>query len=488
MDRLCRWIPVVIVMTGIAIPSTLKAADAVPTVVKPSEHAHLAGAWLDKFHKPFDGFTMGLDIRLREEYARNFQSVNKEQGDGALPGPDGANAWDRQRYRARWSMSYAATPDIDIHARWVWEMSTYRHTPGKQHMDDEILLDRLNITWRNAFDTPLTLVIGRQDLNFGTGWLVSEGTPSDGGRTQFFDALRATYELTDRIKVDLVGILNYDTEDKWLHPLNHYDSKHFTDKQDEVGGIAYITDQWSESTTAEYYYIYKQDEPSTWSKMNASSRGIDDEIHTLGGALSGKFRDNWAYRMEIAKQFGKKNLESMSGLGSNNRLTYSLKDDRNSVLHFDYEYLSGNKPDTSKNEAFDPLWGEWSQTCRGGDIPGYLWASESVNYEAKNLHRAGIGYTFNLTPKWTLETSYNLMWADQEYRDTSGNPTMGPTGTQFSREGLFRGQLLMANLKYKCCKNLSMHFFLDYFQPGTFYSGEDRDHAVFLRYNLEFTF
>ncbi len=493
MSRWKKWMMVAVAVAVVAIPATLKAADAAPAAAPtPSEHQHLCGAWLDKFHKPFEGFTMGLDIRLREEYAPNFMSMDKNQGDGALPGPDNANQWNRQRYRARWSMSYALTSDIDINARWTWEMSTFRHTPGQQHRDDEILLDILNVTWRNAFDLPMTLVVGRQEImNLGNGWLVLDGTPQDGSRTHYFDAVRATIDLSDRTKLDLIGINNYDAEDKWLHPLNHNNVEHIRhaigEKQDEVGGIAYITDKWSETTKAEYYYMYKQDEPSTWSKYY-STPGIDDEIHTIGAALSGKLNENWGYRTEFAKQWGKVNLESMSAWGTNNRLTYSFKDERNSVLNFDYEYLSGDDPDTRANEQFDPLWAQYPQACRGGDLPLYMWTSETSTGEVTNLHRAGVGYTFDIAPKWSLQTNYNLLWADQEYRDTSGNPSLGPTGTLFSRDGLFRGQLFTAYLRYKCCKNLNMHFLADYFVPGTFYSGSSQDHAIFLRYNLEFTF
>jgi hypothetical protein len=292
--------------------------------------------------------------------------------------------------------------------------------------------------------------------------------------------------------LDLIGINNYDDEDKWLHPLNHNNVDNIRhaigERQDEVGGIVYITDKWSESTKAEYYYMYKQDEPSTWGKFYSAANGIDDEIHTIGAALSGKLDGNWGYRTEFAKQFGKVNLQSMSAWGTNNRLTYSFNDERKSVLNFDYEYLSGDDPDTQANEQFDPLWAQYPQSCRGGDLPLYMWTSETSTGEVTNLHRAGVGYTFDIAPKWSLQTNYNLLWADQEYRDTTGNPTMGPTGTQFSRDGLFRGQLFTAYLRYKCCKNLNMHFLADYFVPGTFYSGSSQDHAIFLRYNLEFTF
>jgi hypothetical protein len=500
MSRWQKWTMVAVLMAVVAIPATVMAADAAAAkpaapaaAPAPAGNEHLAGAWLDKFHKPMDGLTLGLDIRLREEYARNFRSLNKQQGDAA--NPTSSNAWDRQRYRARFSASYQVTPDIDINARWVWEMSTFRHTAGQQQRDDEIIIDRLNVTWRNFMNMPLTVVAGRQDILLGNGWLTGDGTPNDGSRTAYFDAVRATYDLSDRTKIDLIGIANRDSESKYLEPLNYDNTqpfRHSTDMQDENGAIVYVTDKWNESTTAEYYYMYKNDEASDWYRMNrtrtkASTSHYKDEINTVGVALSGKLDANWGYRVEGAGQFGSKATNSMGAWGTNNRLTYAFNDERKSVLNFDYEYLSGDKPGTEKNEGFDPLWGEYPQPNRGGDLPLYLWGAESVNGEVTNLHRGSVGYTFNLDPKWTMKTQYSLMWADQEYLSSTGTKT-GPTGTVFSEDGLFRGQMISGLLTYKCCKNLSMHFLVDYFVPGSYYDASNRDGAYFLRYNLEFTF
>jgi len=516
MSRWQKWTMVAVLMAAVAIPATVMAADAAKPAAPapapaapaaapaPAGNEHLAGAWLDAFHKPFDGLTLGLDMRLREEYARNFRSLNQSQGDGVAGPRTQDNAYNRQRFRFRGSASYAVTPDVDINARWVWEMSTYNATGGQEHQDDEVIMDRLNITWRNAFNAPLTLVVGRQDIMLGNGWLVGDGTPGDGSRTMFFDAVRATYDLSDRTKVDLIAIANRDAESQYSEPFNYDNTygnkfessghKHLTDKQDETGAIVYITDKWSESTTAEYYYIYKKDEASSWYRQSTAGRTkaktdhFKDEINTVGAALSGKLDANWGYRAEAAAQFGTKGMDPMSAFGTNNRLTYSFKDERNSVLNFDYEYMSGDKPHNNRSEAFDPLWGEYPQSCRGGDLPLYLWAAESVNGEVTNLHRAGVGYTFDVCPKWTMQTSYNLMWADQEYTNPYNGTKVGPTGTTFSEDGLFRGQMISGLLKYKCCKNLNMHFMVDYFAPSTYYDDGNRNGAYFLRYNLEFTF
>lgn len=58
----------------------------------------------------------------------------------------------------------------------------------------------------------------------------------------------------------------------------------------------------------------------------------------------------------------------------------------------------------------------------------------------------------------------------------------------FSDNGKFRGQLLSGWLKYRCCPQLQAHAVVEYFQPGSYYSKENRDHAVFMRIGMEYVF
>ncbi|HEV56331.1 MAG TPA: hypothetical protein ENN87_02395 [Phycisphaerales bacterium] len=491
-----KWWQAAAAVLLVGMVSTALAAGAKEYVgQRDTEHSHLTGAWLDTFHNPMDGVTMGLDLRWREIYGRNIVSLNEQQGDGQAAHHN--NAWVRGRYRMRWNSKFELASDLDFNMRWIWEFDRWDNSFTKDSSVDfdEIVPDIFNITWRNAFDMPLTLVIGRQDIILGNGWLVLDGTPADGSRTIYFDAARATYAPTEDRSLDIIWIQNYDDEDKWLQPINHRESwRHATQYQDERGLIVYLTDKsLIPNTQVEAYYMYKQDDASDWAKHNAANRvaGRDDEIHTLGGALQGKLDDNWSYRAEGAMQFGSKEnattgrYDTLQAYGFNSRATYAFHDERNSSFHVDYEYLSGDDPGTSANEQFDPLWGEWPQYNRGGDLPAYLWAPEADLGEVTNLHRLGLGYTFDLAPKWTLQTDYNLMWADQ---NTRGGVTHPALGTTFNSDGKFRGQMLTGYLKYRCCKQLSMHFLMDYFQPGTYYDGSTQDHAVFLRFNFEYTF
>ena len=505
--KMTKSLVLLAVITGIASVA-MAAEDAADPGVQaylqeePAPHFHEVNTdFMDKFHNPMEGVTMGLDVRLREVYARNIISLNESYGDDA-GAPFTAGNWNNyhwQRYRTRWSTKWAIDEDIDFNTRLTWEF--WGHVaPDQSWFDgffneksydfDEAIFDHMNIQIRNAFDMPLTLTIGRQDIILGTGWLVLDGTPADGSRTIFFDAIRATYDLSETSRMDLIYIQQYDDEAKWLKPFNHgavEDRRHLTQLQDERAAIVYWHNKLNDIHNNELYYIYKNEENSDWAKSNGR-KGNDSDIHTIGTRFFGNLDDNWSYSSEIAKQWGDRSGNSLSAMGSNNKLAYAFNNDVKQEIHFGYEYMSGDDPDTSGDEQFDSLWGDWPQSQRGGDLQAYMWAFEGDGLgNVTNLHRFGIGHSFKPAKDWTLLTDYNALWADENtYGDTG--PT-GPAGAlNYSGSGSFRGHMLTGLLTYQCCKNFRTQFLLDYFIPGGYYDDPSTDDAMFARVNMEWTF
>ena len=433
---------------------------------------------LDKFHNPTDWIEMGLDLRLRWVYANNATTQDQQTAN---------HEWHYSRNRARLSTKFKLSENVDFNMRLTWEWRHWDLPRGRpSHTDlDEIVFDNFNLTVRNLFDAPLTMVIGRQDIILGDGWLVCDGTPYDGSRTIYFDAARFTYKLSEETTADVVFIYQFDDENKWLSPINHRrhtaQGRHSTNGQDEKGMILYLSNKSFENTTIDGYYIYKEDNKSRGTYAVTPQAGIDSEIHTIGVRIAKKLDDNWKWRGEIAKQFGRKDKDKLDALGGTTRLTYAFNDEHQNELFVDYEYLSGDRPGTDNDEGFDPLWGEWPQFARGGDLPAYLWASEGAVGATSNLHRFGLGHKFSPFEKWTFETSYNLMFADT-------NAMRNINANKYSSGGNLRGQMITAWWKYKCCKNLSYHFLVDYFVPGSYYDQTNRDACVFARFEVIFAF
>ena len=505
MNRLQKVLYIVLPLALVVWVSRTMAAENTPqpaAVSTAAPHWHeIKTDWMDAFHHPTENLEMGLDLRLREVYARNIFSVDDEQGDASATKPGNWNEFHWQRYRTRLSAIWTMAPDVTLNTRLVWEFWTFDNPPrhftsissgscGMSAQDTdlrEVIFDRLNIQWKNAFDLPMTLTVGRQDIILGTGWLVLEGTPQDGERTIFFDAVRATVDLREKTQLDLIYIKQYDEEDKWLNPFNHREQLHLTQGTDEDGMIFYLTDKSIENTQLEAYYIYKKEEPSDWSKFWGGA-GVDAEIHTFGGRVAQNLGENWSYSVEVAKQFGRRNEDSMKGLGSNNKLAYAFNDELKNELRLSYEYLSGDDPGTKGSEKFDTLWGDWPQMQRGSDLQSYLWTAEGALGEVANLHRLGFGHTIKPHQEWTVATDYNLMWADENTFKNGNSFSTAYGSPKFSRDGSFRGQMISSAVTYSCCQNFLTRFVVDYFIPGNYYDHSTRDAAIFARVNVEWTF
>jgi hypothetical protein len=446
------------------------------------------------FHNPADWLEMGADLQLHWTYGWNIETLNDHAANRG-------SGWNWIQNRMRWWTKTKISDDIDFNLRLTWEFLSWDDPAHKRkEIDfDEIIFDQFNLTVRNLFDMPLTMVAGRQDIILGNGWLVAEGTPLDCGRTIYFDALRFTYKIPDRdTTVDLVYIENRAAADAYLKPIN--DRHKQVTEQDERGVILYVTDKSRPNLQLEGYFIYKNDNPINFRPTGAHPSPFDGpwpaawskkaEIYTIGGAISGPIAssEHWKYRVEGAVQTGKKQTvggdspeHTLQAFGTVDRLEYHFNDAKKNELHGTFEYLSGDNPGTGKNEAFDPLWGEWPQWSK---LIMYAYSFDTMVGEPTNFYRLGFGHSIQLTEKMQMSTDYHLLWAGEN--TNKNNPIPGIIG--FSDSGKFRGQLATWQLKYTLTKNLKGSLALEYFIPGNYYDSQSRDNAYFAELNLEYTF
>ena len=488
-----------VVFVAAAMFSIAFAAEQQATAQQPTTSASSnlsLDNFRDWFHNPTDWLTMGADWRVRWTYGWNLDTLNSDA-------TNRDSGWNWYQNRMRWWTKTKINEDMDFNLRYTWEFRVWdvperKRGTGDQGTDfSEIVWDQLNLTARNLFDMPLTMVAGRQDIVLGQGWLVQDGTPFDAARTLYMDALRFTYKIPDRdTTVDLIYIENRASEDAYFKPIN--DRHRQVMAQDERGFILYITDKSRPNMQLEGYFIYKNDNPVD-TPPTAGPSGDDPwpaywskkaEIYTLGGAVSGAIAqsEHWKYRMEGAVQTGRKQtqqegtaMHTLQAFGTEDRIEYHFNDAKKNILHGIFEYLSGDDPGTGKNEAFDPLWSRWPQWS---ELYPYCYTLETMVSETTNLYRLAFGHSMQLTENVTMYTDYHLLWADQNTEKNRPHP--GVIG--FTSSGKFRGQLATWQLKYKLNKNLNGHLLLEYFQPGNYYESWSRDAAYFIRVNLDYTF
>ncbi len=475
----------VFVLAAVFAAAQVQAAQA-PASASPAPETS------DWFHNPEPWLEMGADFRFREHYGYNWTALNRDKIDNpTLNNED--NQFHFERYRTRWWTKSKCDENNWFNTRMTWEFRTWDNPESKpQETDfDEIIIDNLNYTSKSLLGCATT-IIGRQDIFLGSGWLVADGTPLDGSRTFYYDALRLTWDLGEKTKLDTIYIHNEPESEYWLKPINDRD-KYVTQQQEE-GAIAYLTDK-STPTNVEAYFMYKNNnpvEPITGKAFNFPAGAVrlyskNAEIYTFGGALSGPLcGNNWSYRVEGAVQFGhsaspnpfitsNENEEDLLAFGQKSYLEYAFKDECDNRLRLTYEYLTGDDPESDTVESFNPLWGQWPQWSE-------LYQPYVTQLEdnlVSNLHRVAFGHKFKPNAQWEFLTDYHLLYADENtYRNDD----------RFSNSGNFRGHLLTAWARYTCSKQLKGNLIFEHLWPGGYYGSNNNDNALYFHFTVEYTF
>ena len=518
----------VLAATLLAAPAQTNPAASTASPPAPNSVERI----IQEMKNPEPWLTFGGDVRIRNEYFNNGLSLTSDPKVSGLFGP--VHEQDYFRFRGRVWTSFALTTNLSVNTRLAAEPREFMNPStfdtyfggapfNKRGMQWRYgILDDLNVEWKEPFDLPVKLTLGRQDIFLGDGWLVGDGTPNDGSFTFFLDAARLTVDLKDQhTTIDAIGLVQNARPDAWLPTLGQsttagsYPEPLSLTDQNEKGAILWVANKSIPSVNLDGFFIYKHD-----TRINdppAPGTGLlfgdNADIFTLGGSVSGVLKDHWKYSAEGAYQFGQKQdpflnvngsnpltpsaettgFRNIDAFGVNSKLTYMFKDNLNTQLGLNYEFLSGDDPNTKNDEMFDVLWGRWPRWSEVYNI--YSQVQESRVGQTANIHR--LGPTLTLTPMkdMDLSASYAVLLADQsvatrsEYLTGPGvNPALpvGYFGQAFSNDnGIFRGHYLQAILKYKFSKHLSGHLWSEFVFPGDYYTS--RDLITFLRAELMFT-
>ncbi len=452
---------IMLTISGMLYTNISVADDAYRIITEDDDHQALLCnlcAAKQRLHEYNPGFEVGFDFRFRTTY------LDAPLLDRKAP------AHDRlfQRYRVRAWAKTKHFEDMYSNIRIVTE-PRYFFRPDNledQFIRDETLIDKLNLEWDGLFGKDVSLVAGRQDIRFGTGWLVIEGTTFDGSRTAYFDALRLTQKNEDDSKYDYVVYSNHANSSYWMKPIN--DSDLDLNEQDDQGVMLYLADIPYQQALIDGYFFYKHD------TERVRPDGNEGEIYTFGTSYRNSINDRTKYYLELTPQFGHKNGKKFTAAAANTRLDYDLGNDNNSSIHFVYEYRSGDD-DPDKN--FDKLWGRYPQWSELYDIR--ICRIDGRGGDASNLHRLNMGVATKPAEDIKLEWDYHLLFADE---NTSSGGTNG-----LSESGHFRGQLLTLQLKYFASEDIRHRINGEVFFPGDFYNNDRNDVATFLRYELYFT-
>jgi hypothetical protein len=424
-------------------------------------------------------FKGGFYERLRHEFWKNNRDMETKYYDGG----------DRNFWRVKTSLWGQADYEdsLSFYAKLTNEFKGYNllgssnkkiYSSNHQHWDpDEVIFDNLYVDIKKPAGMPVNFRLGRQDLigQYGENFIICDGTPGDGSRTFYFNALKASWEIDDANILDILYI-NNPRDDIWLPVMNEDKTPVALNTTAEEGYVLYLKNKAIKNLALEPYYIFKREDHDYGSGL----QGEKGRINTVG--IFSKYNmAPWTLRVQAADQFGTYGLKDRSAQGGYIFGDYDMKDMMwKPKATIGVVYLSGDDKGTGDNEGWNPLFTRFP-------LYSELYA-QAFQYESGNSYWTNLTmYRAGVTVIPAKQTTFNLT-----YSFLRANNLIAPNATyDLSGTGKNRGHLLIAKLDYAFNKNITSYLLGEYFVPTrgnhSFYT-KDADPAIFVRTQLELKF
>jgi hypothetical protein len=411
-------------------------------------------------------FDWGGDIRLR---GVNFDNIPLSvDPPGVTRG--GKNVFFRGRTRL-WGQ-YTFSDYVNFKARLVNEFRSYETGRGSNSYDfpDEYVFDHLYLDFKNLAEGKIDLRIGRQDLIYGNGRVILDGTPLDGSRTIYFNAVKATYK-SDSTVVDLLGIWNEAEDDLAINSKDRdlvgLIGKYPTDMVESGVGV-YVKNKSIEKMPLEAYYLYKNESDYTYTVPATATSGPvvmsqpdDLDLHTLGVRLMPNIAEGLTGNLELAGQIGERGAQDVDGWMVDAKLAYSfaISEKISPCASAGFYYLSGDDPATADDEGWNPLWARWPQYS---ELYVYAFDADGAG-RWSNVSMPYVGFDIPFCPRASLALLGGWMMAPEENGPGGGND---------------RGLLATAWFKFKLSDTWSGHLLGEIVDPGDYYNVDSTAHFV----------
>lgn len=407
----------------------------------------------------------GFEHRIRTENWNNLVDYSAATDD------------ERRQLRYRTKVWLSLNTDrADLHLKLNNEFKKQYVSELRLNMD-EVLIENLYVDFKKLAIRGLSLRVGRQDLTRGEGFMLMDGTPVDGSRTLYFNAIDLAYAWK-RSKFEVIAILN-PRQDRLL-PRIHDQRKYLAEWDEQAVGF-YYTDRNSKSTDVDAYYFLKKEVHDYRAATHAQFQP-DRHVSTLGARVSRRIRDDITVTGEFAVQWGaQKANPAVSAPAADIHAWGGYGYVRKTFAHRTKPYvlggtimLSGDNPSTAAIESFDPI---FSRYPKWGDLYIYSMTAENgVGYWANNrMLQAEAGFT-----PWSPVTLRTTLYVDHAFHPNTKDETA------VFGSGQHRGENLQARMDYTVNPRVKGHVTYEIMLPGSFYAA--RSNAYFFRAEINYSF
>ncbi len=415
-------------------------------------------------------FKWGGDIRLRQVAFDHIPIIADPPG--VTRG--GQNHFSRilTRIWGRLDLSEQVT----VYSRIVNEWRHYgKGSDPNWDWPDEAVVDALYLDVNGLLDGRLDARLGRQDLIYGTGKLILEGTPKDGSRSLYHDAIRLRLHAPAATTVDLLGIYNQPENQLAIgsekRDLTGKDTA-FNDMTESGGGV-YLANRHLTGLPFEAYYLYKRE--SSWIDRHGTNQP-GRNVHTVGTRWMPETEFGLSANIEVARQFGETSADvDLKGWMADVVVRQQVDQwPGKPSLGAGVYHISGDKADTERDEGWNPLWARWPQYSElyvyafDAEAAG-RWSNVTMPYVALRLHPFG-------------DTRLNVMVAQLRAPERTGPGS----GRERGWLGTARYDFTLGNRWLTDKDRLFGHLLLEVLKPGDYYN-VDRT-AYFARWELSYAF
>lgn len=361
------------------------------------------------------------------------------------------------RHRTSVMGQFFIDPEMELGLKFTNEFR-YHFVPEDRDFNlNEIFIDQLYFKWHNQHYLPGTLTVGRQNIMLGEGFVVFDGSPLDGSRCAYFNAIRYDWDITSDKQLVMFYCNQPETDD--ILPIINEQDQPLIEQPEEAFAAYFMGDIGVNNIHA--YYIRKNIDPLE------SVASAEWSTNTIGLRLSRPLNEKMSFSGEGAFQFGDftdiDNAENdCSALGGHVHFDYKTGWDSylpRTILMGSF-YFSGNDPDTDDIESWFPLferWPKWSESYIYTMIreQGVAWRTNITSLYGQ------VKFAFDENLKFNL--AYHHLWANEDMSAGSIEETL------FGGPGKDRGNLVIGKFIYNIDSHFSGHFLWEWFDPGDFY-------------------
>ncbi|MFC1804774.1 alginate export family protein [Candidatus Omnitrophota bacterium] len=354
-------------------------------------------------------------------------------------------------------------------------------------INSDITIDLACVAMKEFLYSPLTLIVGRQELHFGNDMIVGDPETNNASLTSALgSATRRDPDLSARKSFDAIrATLDYDPMviDLVLAKLRERMLR-ATDDEDLYGiNIAYDMGDENNSS-AELYYFEKltgRDQLEVSAVLDNDHKN-SDRVQTVGARFVSEPMENLSTQIEAAYQFGKRvplttdldpeGVAADTDRGTVDRKAWAIeaaatlglpKMKYTPTVTALYAYFSGNH----ENNAVDNDLGTW----RGWDP---MYENQAFGHIANalfpqsNAHILGAVVTANIMEDVNLKSEYYNFWWASKYPEGATISTARDTGAALVMDGKsYAGQELDMTLTYDYTEDVQFGLMGGLFIPGS---------------------